>query len=270
LLAADLGFDGFQLLTGVRPFALGDQIASFTPVDFLYAWNKNGTALSGFPAGPLNAINCQVSIGDIDNDNNMELICDDHTTVGGMGKYLAFNHDGTPLSGWPIVTAGTSFFSTPMLGDVNRDGILDIAGTGSISSTINVYLWNTQLSYNPLKIVNPMWQYNSRHNGVYGDNPLVGIAPVNNNIPQKYNLLQNYPNPFNPTTNVKFQIPIEGFAKLTVFDILGRETTTLVSESLKPGIYEVTWDGANYPSGVYFYKFTAGEYSETRKMILLD
>ena len=126
--------------------AVGDQVISGSPVDFIYGWNKNGTQLAGFPIGPLWAINVQISIADIDNDNNMEVICDDNTQTAGRGKYLAFNHDGTPLAGWDVNTSGTTFFSTLMIGDVNRDGLIDIAGTGETTVNplfTNAYLWNT-------------------------------------------------------------------------------------------------------------------------------
>ncbi len=99
------------------------------------------------------------------------------------------------------------------------------------------------------------------------DNPL--IISHNQETAMQYSLEQNYPNPFNPMTNVKFQMPNTAFVKLIVFDILGREVSALVNEQLNAGTYEVQWDASAYPSGIYFYKLTAGEYSETKKMILI-
>ncbi|MCI0449377.1 MAG: T9SS type A sorting domain-containing protein [Chlorobi bacterium] len=111
----------------------------------------------------------------------------------------------------------------------------------------------------------------TQNNGVYRRqiDELVGIKQVSSEIPNEFSLSQNYPNPFNPMTNVKFQMPKEGFVKLIVFDALGREIAALVNEELKPGTYEVRWDAANYPSGVYFYRITASDYSHTKKMILV-
>jgi hypothetical protein len=253
--------------------AVGDQVLSGSPLDYIYGWNKNGTALTGFPIGPLWAVNSQVLIGDIDNDNSMELICDDNTQTSGRGKYLAFNHDGTPLAGWDVGTNGTTFFSTPILGDVNRDGILDITGTGSTSgpATINAYLWNTGWTYNASRITIPMWQYNSRHNGVYGDNPLVGIEPVTNTVPRQFNLHQNYPNPFNPVTKIKYDIPsgFSGNAQIVIYDISGKILMELVNRQVTSGSYEASWNASEYASGVYFYKITAGEYSSIKKMMLI-
>jgi photosystem II stability/assembly factor-like uncharacterized protein len=103
---------------------------------------------------------------------------------------------------------------------------------------------------------------------------LIGIKPINSEVPNQFSLSQNYPNPFNPSTKIRFDIPPSKGARgmmvrLTIYDALGRDISTLVNEGLKPGIYEVSWDGSNYPSGVYFYKLSAGDYIETKKMILL-
>jgi hypothetical protein len=262
---------GFIDGDNVLDIAVGDQILSGSPADFIYAWNKNGTALTGFPIGPLWAINNQITIADLDNDNSMELICDDNTQTDGRGKYLAFNHDGTPLAGWDVKTSGATFFSTPMLGDVNRDGLLDIAGTGSITSPATVYvnLWNTGITYVSAKIITPMWQYNTRHNGVYGDNPLVGIETISNNQPEKFSIEQNFPNPFNPSTNIRFSIARSTVVSLVVYDMLGRQVSVLANENMNPGEYEVVWNSANMPSGVYFYTLKAGENSFTKKMVLI-
>jgi photosystem II stability/assembly factor-like uncharacterized protein len=96
-----------------------------------------------------------------------------------------------------------------------------------------------------------------------------GIKMIEGNIPEKFKLEQNYPNPFNPTANIEFQIPKLGLAKLTVFDVLGREIEALLNEELNPGSYEVSWDASGYPSGVYFYKLVSGDFSETKKMIFI-
>ena len=88
-------------------------------------------------------------------------------------------------------------------------------------------------------------------------------------IPELHSLYQNYPNPFNPITNIKFDLPKNGFVTLKLFDILGREIATLVDEILKSGTYNVSWNGSDYPSGVYFYKMIAGDYNMTKKMLLI-
>ncbi|HOI31064.1 MAG TPA: T9SS type A sorting domain-containing protein [Melioribacteraceae bacterium] len=88
-------------------------------------------------------------------------------------------------------------------------------------------------------------------------------------IPDKYKLSQNYPNPFNPTTTISFSIPESQFISLMVYDILGREISTLVNEEKQPGNYKVNFDGSNLSSGVYYYQMRAGQFVETKKLILL-
>lgn len=106
---------------------------------------------------------------------------------------------------------------------------------------------------------------------IVSDDPVVftAVTPVSSEVPDQFSLMQNYPNPFNPVTNIKFSLPAAGFVKLTIFDMLGREVETLVSKNLNAGIYNADWDAANRSGGVYFYKLQAGEFTETRKMILV-
>jgi len=103
-----------------------------------------------------------------------------------------------------------------------------------------------------------------------------GIKQLSGNIPDKFSLSQNYPNPFNPVTKIKFTVAASSFNKglqllvrVSLFDILGREIAILVNEELKPGIYETQWDGTNFATGIYYYKLTAGEFIDTKKMILI-
>ncbi len=98
---------------------------------------------------------------------------------------------------------------------------------------------------------------------------VIGISNNGNTIPDKFRLNQNYPNPFNPATKIAFDIPKNSFTKLIVFDALGREIKTLVSENLSAGSYSVSWDAGNVSSGLYFYKIISGDFTDTRKMILI-
>ena len=91
----------------------------------------------------------------------------------------------------------------------------------------------------------------------------------NNSNAEGFYLEQNYPNPFNPVTNLEFGISDLGFVSLKVYDALGKEVRTLVNESRPAGYYEVEFDGSDLPSGLYFYKLEAGDFVETKRMILL-
>jgi hypothetical protein len=98
---------------------------------------------------------------------------------------------------------------------------------------------------------------------------VIGIKPISEQVPAHFALEQNYPNPFNPTTVISFQLSVAGQVVLKVYDVMGREVQTLVNESLKPGTYEASFDGSSLNSGVYFYKISAGEFSETKKMLMI-
>jgi photosystem II stability/assembly factor-like uncharacterized protein len=97
----------------------------------------------------------------------------------------------------------------------------------------------------------------------------VGKELISNEVPQEYKLEQNYPNPFNPTTKIKYSVPENGFVKLSVYNLVGEEVNVLINKQIDAGFYEVTFNAANIPSGVYFYQLNAGNFVETKKMILM-
>ena len=108
------------------------------------------------------------------------------------------------------------------------------------------------------------------------DNYLTAIRPSDRNavVPEGYAVYQNYPNPFNPTTNIDFVISTSERVTLEVYNVLGQKVATLVNGQLNAGAYTFTWNGSNdfgerVTSGVYIYRFTAGDFSQTKKMILL-
>ncbi|MEO8664828.1 MAG: S8/S53 family peptidase [Ignavibacteria bacterium] len=96
-----------------------------------------------------------------------------------------------------------------------------------------------------------------------------GINSNSASIPDVYSLAQNYPNPFNPATKINFSIPKQGLVSLKIYDVLGKEVMTLVNEQKPAGNYEINFNGANFASGVYFYKLESGEFSNIKRMILL-
>ena len=108
-----------------------------------------------------------------------------------------------------------------------------------------------------------------------GPNLPVGIHNISGVVPGKFSLEQNYPNPFNPTTKIKFDIPkvnnsVQNISvTLKVFDVTGREISTLVNGKLQTGSYEYTFDAKGLASGVYFYKLTAGDFSSVKRLVLV-
>lgn len=100
------------------------------------------------------------------------------------------------------------------------------------------------------------------------DTPL-GITKEGNIMPAVYKLEQNYPNPFNPSTRIDYSVPKSTFVKLAVYDVLGREIEELVNGYITAGEYSVVLDASKLSSGLYFYKLEAGNFTKTRKMVLL-
>ncbi len=103
---------------------------------------------------------------------------------------------------------------------------------------------------------------------------LTGITSNGTLVPDEFKLYQNFPNPFNPVTKIKFDIPYDvkrqtSNVKIIIYDIGGKEIATLVNKQQNAGSYSVEFNGANYPSGIYYYKLVSGDFSEVRKMILL-
>ncbi len=111
---------------------------------------------------------------------------------------------------------------------------------------------------------------------VYGDTTVVSVEDETPNLPKEFHLSQNYPNPFNPTTIIKYSIPNVARSEasqnkivLKVYNVLGKEIATLVNEEKPPGTYEVTFNAAGLPSGVYLYRLTTGNLSYVKKLILI-
>ncbi len=98
----------------------------------------------------------------------------------------------------------------------------------------------------------------------------IGISLISSEIPAEYKLYNNYPNPFNPVTKIRYLITKNDFTTLKVYDILGKEIETLVNEKLSPGIYEVSFDGSNLPSGMYFYTIRSEDFTDTKRMLLVN
>jgi len=105
--------------------------------------------------------------------------------------------------------------------------------------------------------------------GVYETSLVTGVIDYRNTAPGSFVLYQNYPNPFNPTTHIRYALPVSGRVQLVVYDALGREVERLVDADQAPGTYTAMWDATKHASGVYFYRLSAGSYSETKKLLLV-
>ena len=110
------------------------------------------------------------------------------------------------------------------------------------------------------------------HTGSFDDTNISGNATFvsnRNNLPSVYSLEQNFPNPFNPSTKITFSLPENSFVSLRVSNLIGLEVKSLISGMMPAGIHEVVFDASELYSGVYFYTLKAGNFVQTRKMILI-
>jgi ligand-binding sensor domain-containing protein len=110
--------------------------------------------------------------------------------------------------------------------------------------------------------------YAATDSGLFRSRSITAVVHQTNGQPASFSLAQNYPNPFNPSTSIQYSVSGSQKVTLKVYDVLGREVATLVNERKLPGMYTVQFVGSKYASGVYFYRLAAGDYVETKKMVL--
>ena len=203
------------------------------------------------------------------------------TAVGYNGTILRTTNGGT---NWISQTSGTTTtlfgvsFTDANTGTAVGGGFNGTNSEGIILRTINGGTnWTSQTSGTTLHlhsvsfidanngtVVAPLGSILRTTNG-----GVPFVNQISSEIPEGFSLYQNYPNPFNPKTSIRFDIFESSQTKLIIYDILGKEIATLLNEKVSAGSYEVSWNASEYPSGVYFYKLVANEFSDAKKMLLL-
>ena len=159
-----------------------------------------------------------------------------------------------PTAGWPI-----------------SNGQFTIINSGSLGSLPTVWTANGTFTQAGDQ-ASGTWGFSvsgTTCSGSWGPARIVSVEEVAAGIPERFALAQNYPNPFNPSTTIEFVLPRASHVSIKVYDVLGLEVVTLVDQHLPPGHYKTTWDAANVASGVYLYRIQAGDFVETKKLILL-
>jgi hypothetical protein len=177
-----------------------------------------------------------------------------------------------------IYLAGTNFhvinslhFYQMILLKYNTTGYLKWKFTSNFENPISVHDFLIDKNFNIYLCGNYFINYHNCISLLKYSQPN-GIKKIGN-LTLTFKLYQNYPNPFNPVTKIKFDISnesnIKSIVKLTIYDIEGREMETLINWILSSGSYEINCDASKYASGVYFYKLTAGDYTEAKKMLII-
>ncbi|MBK8383862.1 MAG: T9SS type A sorting domain-containing protein [Ignavibacteria bacterium] len=100
-------------------------------------------------------------------------------------------------------------------------------------------------------------------------NNTIGVSTITQQLPFEYSLSQNYPNPFNPATKINYELRVTNYVSIIVYDILGNKISDLISKKQNAGRHSVNFNASDLPSGVYYCKIISGDFTETRKMMLL-
>jgi len=164
---------------------------------------------------------------------------------------------------------GTNIFAGTIYTGVSNGGIFLSTDNGTSWTAVDTGLTNTNIS--SLAISETDLFAGTNGSGTWR-RPLSDMTDVKlsqSEIPAHFSLSQNYPNPFNPSTAISFDLPLRSFVSLKVFDILGREVSTIASGEMEAGSYTLQWNAANMSSGVYFYRIQSGSFEAVKKMMLL-
>ena len=205
-----------------------------------------------------------------------------HTTDGGVGTILNTPLLIGPTTGDTLAAADTALVwnSVPSASSYEVQIALDSSFSNTVLDSKSIADTSLGLKAFFNTVLNPNTKYfwrvkASSTNGIslFSDiwSFIVGtITSVNSpELPKTYSLSQNYPNPFNPTTVINYSLPKRSFVTLTIFDDLGREVQTLVNTEQNAGSYSINFNASSLPSGAYFYRIQAGNYSQTMKLLLL-
>ncbi len=192
-------------------------------------------------------------------------------------QFAAFNQSSsqidttglTPLLDWPDVPGAIQYQLQVSTTSVFTILVINVSGITQSQFQVpdSVLICNT-LYY---------WRYRAFVGGVWGSwsnifqfvTTCTGIGDPGSKIPDEFILYQNYPNPFNPATTISFGLPKYELVRLVVYNINGKEIVELINESKPAGNYSVVFEADYLPSGIYFYSINAGDFNETKKMVLL-
>jgi hypothetical protein len=206
-------------------------------------------------AGPNLAVNSSRPGGTAIAGRFYVVLGESNSNTNGVDSIAIWDTSGT---GWTYVD-GNPFRASNYWGVVSGS-IVDCNGRTGVKIWIPGGAIGTQ-STRPLTVFSDTC--------LTGCSVITGGPKLTNNIPDVYKLLQNYPNPFNPVTHILYSIPKLGNVKLVVFDVLGRVVATLVNEVKTPGNYSIRFDATNLASGVYLYRIESGDFTATKKMVLI-
>ena len=185
---------------------------------------------------------------------------------------MVFDYNSTTLEYAGVEKQGELINNMSMLIGKTEDNKIHMDGA-LVGTTIGISTEGTaaNILFRPISTGNHgVWINNViLRNSLNGEITAKFGSDVGNLLPKTFGLSQNYPNPFNPVTTIKYQIPRSAKVTLMVYDILGRVVAKLVDGMQEAGYYSINWNAQNYASGIYFYKMTAGNYENVKKLVLV-
>ena len=260
-------------------------------ISYVHVWNLDGSSfVPGNPNGLFAAISKpgilnMLTLADLNNDNNAEVIAcanDDLFFTFKVQRVYAWDRTGHILPGFPLITTPqvplcvtSGYRFSPTIGDINRDGYIDMIMPTADSSLIFVNF--ADMVYDKCNCPAASWRYNRRlnNNGTMdAECRPIGVDDRPNGTPQQYSLSQNSPNPFNPATAIEFTLSARSHVSLEIYNILGQKVRTLLNEAVAFGEHRIFWQGTDdagrpVASGIYLYRIKSPEFTDTRKMLLL-
>jgi hypothetical protein len=225
-------------------------------------------------------------IADLNGDGQCEIFTDYNASfadsiVGDTTQYFSYSwlfgidYQGNNLPDYPIRVGGSYFRRPPEFGyDKNLHRLYMGISTETYHSEsgheISFELYQFSDSTGPADQW-PMLSHDllMTRNYNFVDNAAVRIADDKPRLPQSFCVRQNYPNPFNSSTIIQYDLPFKSTVDIKIYNILGQSIETLAKEIQPPGYYSIRWNAGNYPSGVYYCQIEAGNFSVSRKMVLL-
>jgi endoglucanase len=180
--------------------------------------------------------------------------------INTSGTYNVLVNVSAPNAGGKIILS---------LNSSTLGSILDVPATGGWQNWQYITMQNVWLPQGTSSLQVRLFFGNFNLSYIKFDLIAVDVETDIENLPIEFSLKQNYPNPFNPTTHISWKSPNSGWQTLKIYDVLGIEVATLVDEYRNAGYYELEYQASNLPSGIYFYKLNSGNYTDTKKLILL-
>jgi hypothetical protein len=254
-------------------------------IDVIITLEEHGIFLYESPAWTVHSISDsagegQIDAGDIDGDGDLDI------ARAGPGNIVSWYENPT----WSphIIDAAQPGAWGLVLADLDNDDDIDVIASGNESDEVAWYespTWTKRVIDDSLDGAAGLAAAD-----IDGDNliDIVACGPeagqvviyksmigtgisqdgISSKTPESFRLYQNYPNPFNPITTIKFGLPRSGEIELVLYNLLGKEIASLANGNFEAGYHSVIWDTRDFPSGIYVYRLIAGDYKETKKLIL--